>query len=207
MESIQMGEDAVLEIHHHAVTCTKEQFDEMWTHCPTKKHTFMMRGKLCTMQRFQQMYGVESYAFSRIKLEPDPNIPELVQRCIDFANANDPDHEYNGALCNFYFDSKDYIGEHSDDEDDMLPGAPIFSFSFQFGPVRNFRIRNKATKVYRDFACDHEICLVMSGTRFQKDFTHQVPIIAKSKGPRINVTVRAMRKKTTTKKMCMSDDV
>lgn len=182
----------------NAIECTDSDFKALWDECPTEKNTMKMYGKTVDLPRFQKLYGAATYSFSGITLKPDPVIPSLVERCLEVArNMFPPASQWNGALVNFYPDGQSYISQHSDDERDLLPTAPILSFSF--GGVRTFTIQEKqpGTGNIKEIklSTKHGSLIVMAG-RFQTEFTHGVPKTTKAEGqvgPRINVTVRAFR--------------
>jgi alkylated DNA repair dioxygenase AlkB len=182
-----------------AIECSQEQFDEFWDLCPTEHHEIMMFGKKVPIPRFQKLYGEASYKFSGVEMEADPEIPDLVQRCIDFARENWAELpngtplKWNGALCNWYPDGSSYIGAHSDDEKDLMPGVPILSFSF--GGVRTFRVKCKLKKpidgtvLKQDFETLDCSLLAMGGL-MQQEYKHEITKTKKIVAPRINITVR-----------------
>jgi len=180
----------------NAIECTEEQFDEFWNLCPTERHEIKMFGKLVPIPRFQKLYGEASYNFSGVEMQPDPEIPDLVQRCIDYAREHwvetidGTELEWNGALVNWYPDGSSYIGAHSDDERDLVPGVPILSFSF--GGVRTFRIKakNKNSAVpMKDFRTEN-CSLIEMGGAMQQEYKHEITKTAKHVEPRINITIR-----------------
>jgi alkylated DNA repair dioxygenase AlkB len=111
-----------------------------------------------------------------------------------------------GALFNLYRDGKDYISWHKDKEDSLDPTMPIFSFSF--GATRDFQVKfsraedgimrggltpEKATGVFETFALESGSLFVMY-PGFQQMFHHCVPKRLRCKEPRINVTVRFLKR-------------
>ncbi len=179
-----------IQFKRDAVECSTEQFQEFWNLCPTEHHEIMMFGKLIPIPRFQKLFGEASYKFSGVEMEADPDIPELVERCLEYARTKWPRGDWNGALVNWYPDGRSYIGAHSDDERDLVPGVPILSFSF--GGVRTFRIREKVSKAKQDFQTEDCSLLVMGGA-MQQEFKHEITKTAKYVGPRINITVRCFK--------------
>jgi len=181
-----------------AVAPTAEELAELWQSRPSTRETMNMFGKPIPMPRFQRMYGASKYSFSGITLAParDEVTPALVQRCLDFANENNSEFAYNGALVNWYMSGDDSISPHSDDEKEMENGAPIYSFSF--GGVRTFEIKAKPESLDKVFVPDIKFrtlancCIVMGGT-MQREFVHGVPKSKAAVNPRINITVRAFK--------------
>lgn len=96
--------------------------------------------------------------------------------------------EFNGILVNKYMDGNDYISAHSDDESGL---DSIGVISISYGAERIFRIRNKETK---QSICDeitkHCGILHMGGEKFQKLYTHEIPIQRNIKEPRYSFTFR-----------------
>ena len=188
-EHIQLSPKSWILVNPHAVECTPSEFKEFWSLCPTQRDSIKMFGKSVLIPRFQKLFGTSSYKYSGITLTADPVLPEIVQRCIDYAKQNWADFNWNGSLVNWYPDGSSHIGAHSDDEKDLQKGAPILSFSF--GGVRTFRVRPKKTTVGEkiDFSTLHSSVLIMCGS-MQSEFTHEITKTAKPVEPRINVTVR-----------------
>lgn len=186
-----------------AITCTAEQFNDFWNLCPTEHHEVKIFGKLTPIPRFQKLYGNASYNFSGVEMKPDPIIPELVQRCIDYARKHWPQLpngtllEWNGALVNWYPNGLSYIGPHSDDVRDLMPNVPILSFSF--GGVRTFRVKyklsnkNESIVSKKDFQTEHCSLIAMGGS-MQAEYKHEITKTSKEVKPRINITIRCFKK-------------
>ena len=181
--------DVWADVYH----CTPDEFDAFWQLRPTERHEILIMGKWVKIARFQKLYGAGSYAFSGTVMHGDPEIPPFVLKCLEVARTLYPEFAagFNGALCNWYPDGASYIGPHSDDERDLVPGAPILSFSF--GAVRTFRIKAKGEKSKAmDFPTRHGSMLAMCGA-MQKEFKHEITKTAMYVGPRINVTIRCFK--------------
>lgn len=186
-----------LRIGLQAVVPSHAQLDELFADKPPTRETLKMYGKTIPMPRFQKLYGSATYAFSGLKLKPQTeNIPSLVKECIDYANDNSlfRRFEYNGALVNWYMDHNDSISPHSDDETDLEPGAPIFSFSF--GAERIFEL--KAIDSTDVLVTEIRIptrsgSVIIMGGDTQKQYRHGIPKSKTPVGQRINITVRALR--------------
>jgi alkylated DNA repair dioxygenase AlkB len=96
-------------------------------------------------------------------------------------------------LLNWYQDGQHTIGKHSDDERQLVPGSPIYSFSY--GQQRDFKIASKPKSPHQIETITLSLpgnSLLMMGGEMQKWYTHEVPKRALSRCPgrRINVTVR-----------------
>ena len=86
---------------------------------------------------------------------------------------------------------KDKMGWHADDEDDVLPLAPILSFSL--GAARDFQFRPaQVVRQNTTVRLEHGSCLSMLGT-LQETHEHSLPVRKRVSGPRFNATVRCMR--------------
>lgn len=151
-------------------------------------------GRLIPTPRYTANY-MRPYRFSGVK-HPTAPLPLLLKPLLDWANETvAAPLTFNQALVNFYMDGGHYIGKHSDDETQLVPGSPIFSASF--GQERKFRIRSRATgEIVQDIAMLHGTYIVMCGD-MQKEFLHEVPKVGGGKGvalgPRVNVTFRVFR--------------
>ena len=94
---------------------------------------------------------------------------------------------YNYALINWYGDGDATIGEHSDNENNLVEGSDISSLSL--GDTRYFYFRHKGDKDKKiGFDLEDGDLLVMKGTT-QKNWKHAVPKRANKK-LRINITFR-----------------
>jgi alkylated DNA repair dioxygenase AlkB len=202
-KTIKLSENSHMIVYTGAIVISKTEFDEFWNEKPTERHKIMMYGSLVDCPRYQAVYGHgPGYKFSGtlLKAQEGP-MPDIVNRCIEVSRELYPDFNWNGALVNWYPDGSSYIGSHSDDEKDLVSGAPILSFSF--GETRIFRIRKKigpgpGTGQDRpagpamgpiDIETLHGSMIAMCGS-MQKEFKHEIVKTSRPKGPRINVTVR-----------------
>jgi len=195
-EVIRLSEKSFMTFDRNAVECTRQEFDDFYhNECPETKEDITIFGKTVKCPRYQRLYGTGvSYSFSTITLHGAPYFPEIVARCMRYAEEKYPEYPWKAALVNFYEDGTSYIGAHSDDETDLVAGAPILSFSF--GAERTFRIREKGTKkVIENLPTVNRSMISMNGD-MQKEYTHEIPKIngakGRSVGKRINITVRCM---------------
>lgn len=181
---------------YRAVPCTRAQFEEMWSLHPEEHQSVVIRGKAIPIPRYQALYGASTYSFSGITMTPSLEIPLLVQNCMDYATRTIPEFTWNGALVNWYEDGSHYIGPHSDDTRDLVPGSPILSFSF--GATRVFRITRRADfnhpKSLKSLDIDTvpSSLIIMSG-KMQEEYKHAITKTSRVVGKRINVTIRAFR--------------
>jgi alkylated DNA repair dioxygenase AlkB len=201
---ISLSKDSWMRVELDAIPCTKEQFDAMWATCPKVKEKITMFKRTSDVPRFQKLFGEASYSFSGMTLKPDPEIPDLVQRCLDKAREMHPGCTFNGGLVNYYPDGESYISMHSDDESSLEPDAPILSFSF--GSVRTFVVKAKegvTDVIVREIKIPTQNgSLIAMGGKIQRQFLHGVPKAAKADGdvgPRLNITIRSLRPKSVKK--------
>ncbi|MGN6105296.1 MAG: alpha-ketoglutarate-dependent dioxygenase AlkB family protein [Kofleriaceae bacterium] len=96
-------------------------------------------------------------------------------------------HAFNYALVNWYRDGGDYIGWHSDKEEDLVPGAAIASLSL--GAARPFQLRDKRTGETHEIVLADGSLLVMAGTT-QQHYKHALPRRRGIAQPRFNATFR-----------------
>ncbi|KAM4710040.1 DNA oxidative demethylase ALKBH2 isoform 1-T2 [Discoglossus pictus] len=152
-------------------------------------------GKWHNIPRKQVTYGDKglTYTFSGITLSPKPWIPVLdrIRERVTHATR----HTFNFVLINRYKDGNDHIGEHRDDERELVPHSPIASVSF--GACRDFLLR------HRDARCKNPVCQIKTlkvelahGSLLMMNFPtnvywyHSLPVRKKVLGPRINLTFR-----------------
>ncbi|XP_027567072.1 DNA oxidative demethylase ALKBH2 [Pipra filicauda] len=104
----------------------------------TKLHIF---GTWHNIPRKLVTYGDPelSYTYSGVTFHPKPWIPVLnrIRERITLATG----HTFNFVLINRYKDGLDHIGEHRDDESELVPRSPIASVSF--GACRDFIFRHR----------------------------------------------------------------
>ena len=144
-------------------------------------------GKKCYQRRSIGFFSDESigYYYSN-KLMPSKNLsPPLIQ-LLNYINSKF-NCEFNGILVNYYIDGNEYIGKHSDDENNLGAEGVI---AISYGAIRKFRIRDKNTnKIVKDVLTDPTKIIQMCGD-FQKEFTHEIPVEKKIKEPRYSFTFR-----------------
>lgn len=168
-------------------------------------------GKLWTFHRRQ--IGVkltsassEAYRFSGMTLETwnveefDEETQAFLKGVSQFAEKREG-RKYPQLLINLYMGPNDYIGQHSDNEKQLVPGSAIYSYSYSGGAVRHFCIHpaTKGKRVQR-LPMPHNSLLVMRGA-MQKEFVHSVPRLGKREAQgydesncwRINITMRCFK--------------
>ena len=155
--------------------------------------------------RRERAYDPE-YTYSETP-HPALPLPPCLARLLAWVNAREqrtewstdgkPFKRFNGALVNWYDDGDDCIGKHTDNEADLVAGAPIFSASFgaertlRFWPLRRGPGESgpAAALPLRDRT------YVVMGGAMQKHYLHDVPRVepASAVGPRVNVTFRVFK--------------
>lgn len=189
---VELSPRSHLVVERDAIKITASEFEQLVALKPSQKGQIVMYGKKIEIPRYQQLFGDISYSFAGISAAPEPLDNEFLRKVLDFVNARES-HHYSGILVNWYPDGDHYIGAHSDDERDLVKGAPIYSFSY--GASRTFRFHGKTggDKVI-DIQLDDGTMVAMCGD-CQKEFKHSVPKTKSCKNMRINLTVRAFVKK------------
>lgn len=145
-------------------------------------------GKICHQHRSVGFYSDVSKGYNySTSNTPTKKMHPCLTQLLNYIN-NKFNYDYNGILINKYANGEDYIGKHSDDErglDDKV-GVVVLSY----GAVRKFRIRNKQTGAIEiDIPTDPRKIIQMAG-KFQKEFTHEIPVEKKIKGVRYSLTFR-----------------
>uniref|UniRef100_A0A8C3KI60 DNA oxidative demethylase ALKBH2 n=1 Tax=Calidris pygmaea TaxID=425635 RepID=A0A8C3KI60_9CHAR len=158
----------------------------------TKLHVF---GKWHDIPRKQVTYGDPelTYTYSGVTFSPKPWIPVLNR--IRDRIALDTGHTFNFVLINRYKDGGDHIGEHRDDERELVPRSPIASVSF--GACRDFVFRHcdsrgkNATRHMKPIKLQlaHGSLLMMKYPT-NVYWYHSLPIRKRVLAPRINLTFR-----------------
>ncbi|NXI34829.1 ALKB2 demethylase, partial [Galbula dea] len=152
-------------------------------------------GKWHEIPRKQVTYGDPevTYTYSGVTFSPKPWIPVL--DLIRGRLASATGHTFNFVLINRYKDGEDHIGEHRDDERELVPRSPIASVSF--GACRDFVFRHcdsrgrKATRHMKPIKLQlaHGSLLLMKYPT-NVYWYHSLPTRRGVLAPRINLTFR-----------------
>ncbi|XP_007058394.2 DNA oxidative demethylase ALKBH2 [Chelonia mydas] len=152
-------------------------------------------GKWHNIPRKQVTYGDPelTYTYSGVTFSPKLWIPVLnrIRERITLATG----HTFNFVLINRYKDGCDHIGEHRDDERELVPQSPIASVSF--GACRDFFFRHGASRG-KNASCHIEPVklqlahgsLLMMNYPTNVYWYHSLPTRKKVLAPRINLTFR-----------------
>lgn len=101
---------------------------------------------------------------------------------------------FNGILVTRYKDGNDRTGAHSDRKRNVTGvdvGVGVVSVvSVSYGAVRKFRIRDKKTKKVVSDIPTISGQMIQMGGKFQKEFTHEIPVQKKIKEVRYSFTLR-----------------
>jgi alkylated DNA repair dioxygenase AlkB len=175
---------------------TKVGFDELWRLHPDEFPQIKIRGQLVRTPRWQQAFG-EDYRFSGQISRALPVSPVLGPLLQWSREAIDP--RLNGLLVNWY-DGRlgHYIGPHRDSTTGLIPGTPIVTMSF--GEERVLRLRKwekgKTSPPVDLVVTDGSVVVIPWETNMA--FTHEVPRLARYRGRRVSVTMRAFVRRSRT---------
>ncbi|XP_046363603.2 DNA oxidative demethylase ALKBH2-like [Haliotis rufescens] len=154
-------------------------------------------GKWHDIPRKQVAHGDSglSYSFSGNTVHARPWLPLLAS--IRDTISSVTGKEFNFVLINRYKDGCDHIGEHKDDEKDLVRGHPIASLSL--GQPRDFvfkhqdaRGKNASRKIKPVQIELQHGCLLMMNHPTNSFWYHSLPQRKKLTGVRINMTFRKM---------------
>ncbi|XP_032054944.1 DNA oxidative demethylase ALKBH2 [Aythya fuligula] len=158
----------------------------------TKLHVF---GKWHSIPRRQAVYGDPElrYTYSGVTFSPEPWIPVLDH--IRERVASVTGHNFNFVLINRYKDGLDHIGEHRDDEKELVPRSPIASVSF--GACRDFVFRHCESRGKNAKRHIEPVTLQLAhGSLLLMKYPtnvywyHSLPVRKRVLSPRINLTFR-----------------
>ena len=161
-----------------------------------KVHVF---GKTHSIPRKQAAFGDSglSYSFSGVTVSAHPWLPLLLT--LKHSVEELVKETFNFVLINRYGNGSDHIGEHRDDERDLVPGAPIAGLSF--GQSRDFVFKHKDSRGKSGKRKDispvkihlgHGSLVVMRHPT-NTDWYHSVPPRKGSAGVRISLTFRRVK--------------
>ncbi|XP_014730338.1 PREDICTED: DNA oxidative demethylase ALKBH2 [Sturnus vulgaris] len=149
----------------------------------TKLHVF---GTWHKIPRKKVTYGDPglSYTYSGVTFHPKPWIPVLTR--IRERVTSETGHTFNFVLINRYKDGLDHIGEHRDDEKELVPHSPIASVSF--GACRDFVFRRWDRRGKGGMLAHGSLLLMKHPTNLY--WYHSLPPRRKVLAPRVNLTFR-----------------
>ena len=191
-----------------AIQATPEEFAEAEAFFRTNlPHSF--KYMKATVTRQQCTFGLVKYKHYTLFDAPE-KWPALVCRTIAATQAfasqlgiPEP-NDYDSVHGNYYPDEGAGVVAHADDEPQLIPGAPIFSYTFLKDDdntrAREFVIKAKPRKDHIDkttggikIRLESGDLLVMAGD-MQADFVHELPKLSGQPegvyAPRLNFTVR-----------------
>jgi alkylated DNA repair dioxygenase AlkB len=163
-------------------------FEELWRLHPPEPGFLKIHGRIVQAPRWNQGFG-HAYDFSGLS-RPALPIPPALSRLLRWGQAV-IDRRLNGVGVNWYDAGLGhYIGPHRDHREGLVPGAPLATIAL--GEERPFRVRPWKGRGYTDFAAPPGTVFVMPyATNLVA--THEVPLLARHRGRRISVTMRAFR--------------
>jgi len=150
-------------------------------------------GRMIKIPRKQVAFGDAglSYKFSGNQVFAkiwDTELKKLQIKIQKYTNIH-----FNFVLVNYYKDGSNYIGWHSDDEND-LASQTISSISL--GITRDFQFRKKNNKKKKyEIKLNHGDLLIMKG-QTNNLWQHSLPKRTNINSSRINLTYRVMKKST-----------
>jgi len=160
---------------------------------PRNPRTFLKR-KQCTFV----LPGVRHYKFGQYNqhfVSDTSEWPTLVERAFSIARARAPDPSlYTGVHVNLYVDGGVGVAPHSDKEESMVHGQPIYSFTVleDSDTPRPFSVYSRDGVKLRDVMLHDGDLLIMKGS-MQDRFLHGIEKHkpARAFRARVNLTVRA----------------
>ena len=195
---------SVVRYEPRAFPCAPDDYAEIWAFSDRVARTRNPLNANTFIKRKQATFGAQVSA--RVE-EPPEAWPRLVSACVDDALGRVRDAKRDAfaagvaAHVNWYPDASAGMGRHADAEEDLIPDAPIFSYSFASGgdasPPRLFDLyRGRgAKKPFATVPLSHGDVLTMDGTT-QRTHEHGVRASASKEGmrhSRVNITVRAFK--------------
>lgn len=184
---VDLGGGSWIELRRRWMPSSDAGFAKMWATAPSERVVIKIHGKPVALPRLQRTYGM-GYAYSGQTTTPEEWTEQMkrVRSRVDAAAGCN----YNMCLVNYYADGTQYIGPHSDDVKQLVPGAPIAGLSW--GASRRFVVkpRGGAKGLARWEQELHDGDLVMMGGRCQQTHTHEVPKAARVGGKRVSFTFR-----------------
>ena len=168
----------------------------------TSKNEVKIYGKVFKIPRKQTAFGDAglTYNFSGTTVAANEWIPLITD--IKSSVESALEESFNFVLVNRYGNGNDHIGEHRDDESDLIKGAPIASVTL--GCARDFVFKHKdarGKKATRKDICPVTLCLEHGSLLVMKhptntEWYHSLPVRKRVHGVRVNLTFRRMKGKS-----------
>lgn len=187
-------EDATVILHRGVFHRVEHErlFRSLQRETPWEQHRIKVYGRCMLAPRLSAWYGDPGavYTYSGARLEPLPWTPALL--AIKATVEKLAETSFNSALLNQYRDGRDSVGWHSDAETELGPNPIIGSVSL--GAIRRFEFQHKKTKARYALALEPGSVLIMAGPT-QHYWRHQLPKTRQTVGARINITLRAVKRR------------
>ena len=111
------------------------ELDEMWEAHPDERPVGIIMGRAVQFPRYTQAFGRDyTYTGQVARARPFIDAPRTLQAVLEALHSTPTLAGHNQALANWYATEPggkpDYMGPHSDDERELIPGAPIVSLSW-----------------------------------------------------------------------------
>ena len=189
-------EDHVLDDDHHFFVGRLPEdlrpdaagFEALWALHPDDYHVIQIHGRPVPTPRWQQAYGADYHYTGRTNAALP--VPPVLEPLHTWA-CRAIDERLNGLLLNWYDGQLGhYIGPHHDSTTNMVAGAPIVTVSL--GEERVFRLSHPGRKLTKDFVARDGTVFVMPYDT-NRAWKHAVPKLARYRGRRTSVTLRAFR--------------
>ena len=185
--------------HSDARAIFEQLEQELPRYLATSKNEVKIMGKVHKIPRRQAAFGDPglSYNFSGVSVPALPWTP-LLSKLKDIV-CKQLGEQFNFVLVNRYKDGSDHIGEHRDDEKDLVCKSSIASLSF--GQERDFIFKHRDSRgkhaTRRDISpvklnLEHGSLLVMKYPT-NTYWYHSLPVRKSVHRARINLTFRVMK--------------
>jgi alkylated DNA repair dioxygenase AlkB len=148
-----------------------------------QEQQIFMYGQWVIPKRLVCLYTNKQHSYNNMT-HPILDWPQSLLQLADKITAVHGE-EFNAVLCNLYRDGSDYVGWHSDDENNMDQSCIA---SVSVGATRSFKFRHKTTKEQISVELEQGDLLLMRYC--QQHWHHALPKRLKVDTPRINLTFR-----------------
>ena len=155
---------------------------------PWQQDPITVFGKTYDQPRLTALHAnnTKPYSYSGITMYPNQMTTELTAIYERIRTVSSV--EFTSVLLNLYRDGKDSNGWHADNEKELGKSPSIASVSF--GAQRFFHLKHRTIKEARLKVLLHSGSLLLMEGDTQEKWLHQIPKMAKTIQPRINLTFR-----------------
>ena len=194
IHSLPRGKDSAV-VHFSlpdAVQLSQTEVDQLWVLKPAERGTVKVYRTVHTVPRTQWNLGRDYRVSGMVQKAAAPiSVHPALERLQTFVRQHSNLDGWQQATVNFYEHGGEYVGPHQEKGSKLVPGAPIYTFSF--GVERKLVVHNaEGGEAVLTVPLVDNTCVVMEG-ELQSWYKTNVPKCAKVHGKMMHVIFRTFK--------------